>query len=854
MDALSEGVYPASAIARAEAGPRWRYWTLFLLVLMAIFSMVDKMLITTMLDPIKRDFGLDDTELGLLTGISFSLFFALAGIPLGIAADRGNRRNLIALCISVWSVATMMCGFTTGFAMLLMLRFVVGAGESGATPSAVSMISDLFPTRERARALAIYYLFTPIGSGVGLTLGAILVQEYGWREAFMLAGAPGLLIVAILLPTVREPRRLDVSGGIESVAAAPPLRETLRFILGQRALLHLGAGITLVTIAVNAFGMWMFPFFTRVDHLAPRAAGRHPGRPAGGAGRALAGVAAGAAGVLLPAAGVPGGERLRSGGGAGTDRGLDGCRYLLVRRQLCRLAVAGAAAHAGDAVGDPATAHHPARIRARAADHRPDQRCAGARRRGALGRLRHGRGECPCTLGRDPFHACRQIPAAGPRDGLVEPSISRRATTIMRLTRTLSLTVLALAVSALAPSTDARASTPDLLAKGEYLARAGDCIVCHTGPGEKPFSGGLKMATPLGAITSTNITPDKDTGIGDYSFAEFERAMREGIAKDGHRLYPAMPYPSYGHVSEDDLRALYAFFMERVTPVSRKNSPTDIKWPLNMRWPIAIWDGIFTDRLGFQPDASKDAAWNRGAYLVQGLGHCGACHTPRGIFFQEKGLDQRKPTYLAGANLDDWYASSLRGDPRSGLAGWSEADIAQFLKTGHNGHASAFGTMIDAVNNSTQYFSDEDLAAIATYLKSLPGNGGGQPVAAATPDHQGQKLYQQQCAACHQANGAGHAPYIAPLAGNPALSDPDPASLINITLNGSSRIVVDGMPDAYRMPQFRVLLKDDEIAAIVSYIRESWGGQGGAVTAAEVAKIRKSSDPASDAVVILRMK
>ncbi len=273
MDALSEGVYPASAIARAEAGPRWRYWTLFLLVLMAIFSMVDKMLITTMLDPIKHDFGLDDTELGLLTGISFSLFFALAGIPLGIAADRGNRRNLIALCISVWSVATMMCGFATGFAMLLMLRFVVGAGESGATPSAVSMISDLFPTRERARALAIYYLFTPIGSGVGLTLGAILVQEYGWREAFMLAGAPGLLIVAILLPTVREPRRLDVSGGIESVAAAPPLRETLRFILGQRALLHLGAGITLVTIAVNAFGMWMFPFFTRVDHLAPRAAG-----------------------------------------------------------------------------------------------------------------------------------------------------------------------------------------------------------------------------------------------------------------------------------------------------------------------------------------------------------------------------------------------------------------------------------------------------------------------------------------------------------------------------------------------------------------------------------------------------
>jgi mono/diheme cytochrome c family protein len=400
----------------------------------------------------------------------------------------------------------------------------------------------------------------------------------------------------------------------------------------------------------------------------------------------------------------------------------------------------------------------------------------------------------------------------------------------------------------------AGASTPELLAKGEYLARAGDCIVCHTGPGEKPFSGGLKMATPLGAIITTNITPDKATGIGDYTFPDFERAMREGIARDGHRLYPAMPYPSYSHVSEDDLRALYAFFMEQVNPVNRPNSPNPIKWPLNIRWPIAIWDGVFTDRVGFQPDSSQSAAWNRGAYLVQGLGHCGACHTPRGIFFQEKGLDQRKNTYLAGASLDDWFASSLRGDKASGLSSWSEADIAQFLKTGHNGHASAFGTMIDAVNNSTQYFSDDDLTAIATYLKSLPGNESPQALAAASPNARGGRLYLQQCADCHQADGAGHAPYIAPLAGNPALSDADPASLINITLNGSSRIVVDGMPDAYRMPEFRVLLKDDQIADIATFLRQSWGAKGAPVTPDQVAKIRKSSDPASDAVVVLRMR
>jgi MFS family permease len=273
MDALNEIEYRAAPLARIGAASQWRYWTLFLLVLMATFSMVDKMLITVLLDPIKREFGLNDTQLGLLTGISFSLFFAVAGIPLGIAADRGNRRNLIAICITVWSLATMLCGFTMGFLQLLLLRFVVGAGESGATPSAVSMISDLFPNRERARALAIYYLFTPIGSGVGLTVGAILVQAYGWRDAVILAGLPGLFIVAILLLTVREPRRLNIQGGIETIAQAPPVRATLGFIVGQRALLHIGAGITLVTIAINAFGMWMFPFFTRVDHIPPASAG-----------------------------------------------------------------------------------------------------------------------------------------------------------------------------------------------------------------------------------------------------------------------------------------------------------------------------------------------------------------------------------------------------------------------------------------------------------------------------------------------------------------------------------------------------------------------------------------------------
>jgi mono/diheme cytochrome c family protein len=293
--------------------------------------------------------------------------------------------------------------------------------------------------------------------------------------------------------------------------------------------------------------------------------------------------------------------------------------------------------------------------------------------------------------------------------------------------------------------------------------------------------------------------------------------------------------------------------MEGVPAADRKNSPTEIPRPLDWRWPLKIWDMIFTGKIGYTPDPAHDEAWNRGAYLVQGLGHCGSCHTPRGLFFQEKALNETRNLYLSGGNLDNWFASSLREEPDSGLANWSQADIAEFLKTGHNRHATAFGTMVDAINNSTQYLTDTDLAAIATYLKSLPGNRQDKDVAVAE-NSAGGKLYVQQCAACHLSDGTGHAPYIAPLVGNPVVLDTDPTSLINITLNGSSRVVVAGMPDAYRMPQFRVLLKDDEIADIVGFIRSSWGNRASAVTGAEVAKIRSGTEAASDAVVILKMR
>jgi MFS family permease len=278
MDALSGTGYRnlAADAHLADAGraePAWRYWTLALLVAMATFSMVDKMLLAVLIDPLKREFGMNDTQAGVLTGISFSLFFALAGIPMGIAADRVHRRNLIAVCMTVWSLATVACGMTTGFAQMLALRFVVGAGESGATPAAVSMISDMFQARERAKAIAIYYMMTPFGSGIGMTVGAILVHLYGWRTTFYMAGVPGLLVVLILLLTSKEPRRLTAHGGADVGGRAPPVMDTLRFIFGRPSLLHLGAAITLVTIAINAFGMWMFAFFTRVHGIPPQTAG-----------------------------------------------------------------------------------------------------------------------------------------------------------------------------------------------------------------------------------------------------------------------------------------------------------------------------------------------------------------------------------------------------------------------------------------------------------------------------------------------------------------------------------------------------------------------------------------------------
>lgn len=412
-------------------------------------------------------------------------------------------------------------------------------------------------------------------------------------------------------------------------------------------------------------------------------------------------------------------------------------------------------------------------------------------------------------------------------------------------------------------STSTEAS-PELLARGEMVARQADCVACHSTPDSRPFVGGLEMGTPLGSIFATNITPDRGHGIGNYSLADFDRAVRHGVVPGGRRLYPAMPYPSYVKMTDDDVAALYAFFMHRVEAVDQPNKQSGIEWPMNMRWPLALWNAVFVDSGSYVAKTQHDEQWNRGAYLVQAAGHCGACHTPRSIAMNEKALDESDPDFLAGALLDGWYAPSLRQDHNTGLGRWSEDDIFAFLKNGRNQHAVVFGSMTEAYNNSLQFMTDEDLRAIGHYLKSLPGDASrdGTPwayaEASAAPETAsslpGARTYVTRCGFCHGRDGRGQNQWISPLAGAASSLVEHPDSQINVTLNGSGRVVTNGVPDAYRMPPFREQLSDREIADVLTYVRSNWGNHGAAVKLEDVKAMREHTDPASSNPIVLQMR
>jgi mono/diheme cytochrome c family protein len=411
----------------------------------------------------------------------------------------------------------------------------------------------------------------------------------------------------------------------------------------------------------------------------------------------------------------------------------------------------------------------------------------------------------------------------------------------------------------------ARAQTVDrdraaLIEQGRYLAVASDCTACHTNPnGGKAFAGGYGIVSPLGAIVSSNITPSKSAGIGTYTEAQFARALRQGVRADGAHLYPAMPYTSYAGMTDADVHALYTYFMQSVAPVDEVPPPTKLPFPFNLRLAMLGWNLLFLDDRRFTPDATKSPEWNRGAYLTNVMEHCDACHTPRNLLMAESGSKA-----FAGASVDTWYAPNITSDPISGIGGWSNAELAQYFKTGvAQGKGQAAGGMAEAVQNSLQYLTPDDLAAIAVYVKSIPairnpvetqpsyakgspadfeaGLRGTAKQTSSSRIEGGAALFSGYCASCHQATGSGTPNQSYPaLFHNSTTGGVNADDMVSAILFGVDRTVGDNHVLMPRFDQlsFVQVLSDEQIASISTYVAQQFGNASLHVTAADVATIR----------------
>ena len=405
------------------------------------------------------------------------------------------------------------------------------------------------------------------------------------------------------------------------------------------------------------------------------------------------------------------------------------------------------------------------------------------------------------------------------------------------------------------------------LERGRYLAIAADCMACHTAASGKPYAGGYAIDSPLGTIYATNITPSKKGGIGHYTEADFARALRQGVRADGSHLYPAMPYTSYALLSDADVGDLYHYFMHAVAPVDEPARQTKLPFPFNVRLSMMGWNALFLDDKRFVPDAGKSAQINRGAYLAEGLAHCSACHTPRNMLMAEVGSQQ-----LAGANLGSWHAPNITSDAISGIGGWSDAELAAYLKTGHvEGKGQAAGGMAEAIQNSLQFLRDDDVAAIVAYLRTVPPvRAAGQQKAAysygsavseeaalrgmasSTEHHSlnsGKVLFSGYCASCHSASGAGSTGQAYPaLFNNTATGAATPANLVSAILFGVERkIGQEGQEVEAFMPRFDQrsyvqALTDEQIASIANYVLKQYGNPAVTVTPAYVAQARSGGE------------
>lgn len=379
-------------------------------------------------------------------------------------------------------------------------------------------------------------------------------------------------------------------------------------------------------------------------------------------------------------------------------------------------------------------------------------------------------------------------------------------------------------------------STPNAaqLRRGQYLVAAGDCMSCHLRDGGEPLAGGLGLKTPFGVIYSANITSDRDTGIGNWTSDQFYHAMHDGIDDEGKNLYPAFPYPWFRRASREDDDAIFAYLM--TTPAVNYTPPAnDLPFPLRFRFMVKGWNLLFLNAREFQSDPSQSDEWNRGAYIINGLGHCGACHTPLNAL----GAVKSKQDFY-GAKLDNWIAPDLTSNERAGLGGWSLDDVAEYLGNGRNAHAGAGGPMADVVTYSTSLMSDEDRRAMAVYLKSRmssPNILHGRPDSGAM--RRGAAIYSDVCASCHLEDGVGQPRFFPPLGHNAMLQQADPTGLEHLILAGGRMGTSPSRPSPLTMPSFAWKLSDDEIADVSTYLRNSWGNQAAAVSAAQVRDLRQ---------------
>ncbi len=387
----------------------------------------------------------------------------------------------------------------------------------------------------------------------------------------------------------------------------------------------------------------------------------------------------------------------------------------------------------------------------------------------------------------------------------------------------------------------AAATTPDgqnfpLVERGRYLTTAGDCAACHTAPGGQPFAGGLAVETPFGIIVSSNITPDQETGIGAWSDEDFVRVLQEGIGRDEKHLYPAMPYPSFTHVTRSDDLAIRAY-LATIAPVRNRVVSNQLPFPLNIRVAMIAWNKLFFRPGPFRPDATKSVQWNRGAYLVTGLGHCGVCHTPKNPL----GADDTT-RYLQGATLQGWFAPNITNDMRSGLGRWSVDDVVAYLRTGHNAYAAATGPMAQEVALSSSQMTDADLRAMADYLKDQPGQPNAvQAESDGTPVmREGAAIYADECSACHAPKGQGVDGLFPALDAAPSVQSRDATSLIRVVLRGARSVATDPAPTGPAMPAFGWMLSDAQVASVVTYVRNAWGNAAPAVSPDDVRHERAS--------------